>query len=60
MDDSKQDSRATYETPVVRRIELKTDEVLVAGCKFSGASSGPNFANCQLTGLGGQCNADGS
>ena len=42
-----------YEKPVLRRIELKADEVLIAGCKTDHIGFAPMGSPCTAMGCGG-------
>ncbi len=56
--DKKTAEKREYSRPVLRRIELATDEVLASGCKtFSG---GPNVNAPAGCGIANSCVASGS
>ena len=48
-----------YKKPKLNIVELATEEVLSAGCKFDGAGGGPGYSGQCRAGLA-RCNADGS
>jgi hypothetical protein len=48
-----------YKKPELNVVELATEEVLAAGCKFDGASGGPGYSGSCKSGLS-LCNQDGS
>lgn len=54
MEEKTQPDRLPYETPVLKRIELRTEEVLAAGCKTIAESSPSSFPcdanNCSVLG----------
>lgn len=48
-----------YQKPLLKKIELKTDEVLAAGCKIDGGVSG-EVSLTNPTGICNPCLATGS
>lgn len=51
-----ENERQVYERPMLRRVELKTDEVLAAGCKTLGAPAPASLVSCSAN----SCATDGS
>ncbi len=44
-----------YESPKLRALSLKAEEVLALGCKVLSGTSGPSSANCLLVPQGTPC-----
>ena len=53
------DNKKEYKKPRLNIVELATEEVLAAGCKYTGATIGPGGVKDCLSGLS-PCSAPGS
>lgn len=57
MENKREESgRLAYEKPVLRKIELATDEVMAVGCKLAGGAGGPLPPTCSAS----SCSEPGS
>ena len=61
--DEKATAKRAYEKPLLRKLALRADEVLVAGCKTASGGAGPISGACTTGGApggAGPCRLPGS